>query len=160
VGGDAAVLLVLGKLDDPEEDVRTAAVRAAAVLRGERTGKILLGRLEEEESQDVQVEILKALGQLGDPVAVPAIEKRAVGSFFARPPAEIRIAAYRALAAIRTPHARQLVEAAAQDKDPEVKSVAKGLVMAAEREARTRKAEAATAAAAAATPTGAAGPES
>ena len=49
------------------------------------------------------------------------IEKRAVVSFFSRPPVEVRIVAYRALFNIGTPHARKLVEEAADDKDPEVK---------------------------------------
>jgi HEAT repeat protein len=136
VGGVGATLLVMGMLDDQDEEVRATAVRASAVVGSERTVKVLLARLDEEESQDVQEEILRALGQFGDPVVVPAIEKRAVGSFFSRPPASTRIAAYRALAAIGTPRARSLVEAAAEDKDAEVKSVARSLV-AADREARS-----------------------
>ena len=136
VGGEGAVLLVMGKLDDPDEGVRATAVRAAAELGSDRTVKTLLARLDEEDSQDVQQEILRALGQFGDPGAVPAIEKRAVGSFFSRPQVETRVAAYRALAAIGSPHARSLVEAAAEDKDAEVKSVARELV--ADRGARSR----------------------
>jgi HEAT repeat protein len=135
IGGDAAALLIRGRLDDSDEKVRATAVRAAATLEGERTVKLLLGRLDQEENKDVLVEILRGLGQLGDPMAVPAIEKRAVGGFLKRQPVEIRIAAYRALAAIRTPHARELVEAATEDKDPEVKSVAR-LLMKEGREAR------------------------
>ena len=136
VGGEGAILLVMGTLDDPDEEVRATAVRAATALGSERTAKALLARLDEEESQDVQEEILRGLGQFGDPVVVPAIEKRAVGGFFSRRPASTRIAAYRALAAIGTPRARSLVEAAAEDKDAEVKSVARSL-MAADREARS-----------------------
>ncbi len=141
VGGEGANLLVIGKLEDPDEEVRTTAVRAAATLGSGRSVKVLLKRLDEEISKDVQVEILKALGQLGDPVAVPTIEKKALGSFLKRPPVEMRIAAYRALAAIGTPHARSVVATAAEDKDPEVKSVARSL-MAAEREARKQQAAA------------------
>ena len=94
VGGDGAILLVMSKLDDPSDEVRATAVRAATTLGSERTVKALLARLDEEESQDVQEEILRALGQLGDPVVVPAIEKRAVGGFFSRPP---RLDAHRGL---------------------------------------------------------------
>ena len=137
VGGEGAILLVMGTLDDADEEVRATAVRAAATLAidSERTVKVLLTRLDEEKNQDVQEEILRALGQLGDPVVVPAIEKRAVRGFFSRSPASTRIAAYRALAAIGTPRARSLVEAAAEDKDAEVKSVARSL-MAPDRESR------------------------
>ena len=138
VGGDGANLLVMGALDDEDDEVRATAVRAVAALDlgSERTVKALLTRLDDEENQDVQEEILRALGQFGDPVVVPAIEKRAVGGFFSRPPVSTRIAAYRALAAIGTPRARSLVEAAAKDKDAEVKSVARSL-LAADREARS-----------------------
>ena len=137
VGGEGAILLVMGTLDDADEEVRATAVRAAATLAidSERTVKVLLTRLDEEKNQDVQEEILRALGQLGDPVVVLAIEKRAVRGFFSRSPASTRIAAYRALAAMGTPRARSLVEAAAEDKDAEVKSVARSL-MAPDRESR------------------------
>ena len=130
VGGEGAILLVMGTLDDSDDEVRATAVRAAGVLGSERMLKALLARLDEEESQDVQEEILRALGRFGDPVVVHAIEKRAVRGFFSRPPVSTRIAAYRALAAIGTPRARSLVEAAADDKDAEVKSVARSLVAA------------------------------
>jgi hypothetical protein len=59
---------------------------------------------------------------------VNAIEKRAVGSFFSRPPTDVRIAAYQALRRIGTPHAKSLLVQAADDKDPEVRSVVRGLV--------------------------------
>jgi HEAT repeat protein len=72
--------------------------------------------------------VLQALGQLGDPGAVNAIEKKAVGSFFSRPPTEVRIAADRALHHIGTPHAMQVLHAAADDKDPVVKNVARQLL--------------------------------
>jgi HEAT repeat protein len=73
-------------------------------------------------------ELLRALGQIGDPGAVPAIEKRAVGGMFKKPPTDVRVAAYRALALIGTPHAKQLIEDAGNDKDPEVRTVARSLV--------------------------------
>ena len=121
VGGEDAGQLVYGMIDDPDADVRLAAAMAAGALKVDRALRPLLALLEEESDPDVVVGVLHALGQLGDPGAVNAIEKRAVGSFFSRPPTEVRIAAYRALHSIGTPRAKSLLVQAADDKDPAVK---------------------------------------
>lgn len=128
IGGEDAGTLAQNKLADPDSDVRAAAAMACGELEVEKAQRDLLELLEEDDDTDVQVAALRALGQLGDPGAVQAIEKRAVGSFFSRPSTEIRIAAYRALAAIGTPHARSLLEDAADDRDPAVKSTVKDLL--------------------------------
>jgi HEAT repeat protein len=128
VGGDDAGLLVHGMIEDPDPDVRLAAAMAAGALKVERALKPLLALLENESEESVVAGILRALGQLGDPGAVNAIEKRAVGSFFSRPPTEVRIAAYRALHNIGTPHAKELIRDAAEDKDPEVRGAVRQLL--------------------------------
>jgi HEAT repeat protein len=128
VGGVDAGLLVYGMIDDPDPDVRRAAAMAAGTLKVERALKPLLLLLDAEEDPDVVVGVLRALGQLGDPGAVNAIEKRAVGSFFSRQPADVRIAAYRALHNIGTPHAKSLLVQAADDKAPEVKAAVRQLL--------------------------------
>jgi len=125
LGGEDASQLLLGMLEDPDSDVRASATRAVGALKVERALRPLLKRLDEEDDGDVEIQIVKALGQLGDPSAVPAIGKRAVGSLFNRPSVDLRVAVYHALAAIGTPHAMSLVEAAASDKTPEVKEAAK-----------------------------------
>ncbi|MFQ5538670.1 MAG: HEAT repeat domain-containing protein [Gemmatimonadota bacterium] len=130
VGGEDAGLLVYGMIEDPDPDVRLAAAMAAGALKVERALKPLLSLLEGENDEDVVVGVLGALGQLGDPGAVNAIEKRAVPSLFSRPPARVRIAAYRALHNIGTPHARQVLEDAADDKDPEVRAAVRNLLAA------------------------------
>jgi HEAT repeat protein len=84
--------------------------------------------LESESNPDVVVAVLRALGQLGDPGATNAVEKRAVGSFFSKPPTEVRIAAYRALHNIGTPRAKTLIRDAARDKDPEVQAAVRRLL--------------------------------
>ena len=71
---------------------------------------------------------LRALGALGDPSAVPAIEKRVKGSIFSRPPKGVRLAGLTALAAIGTPHAMSLVKKASTDKDPEISTAAAQLL--------------------------------
>lgn len=128
IGGDDAGLLLLGMVDDADPDVRASVATALGALGVEKAVKPLLQRLEKEEEQKVQVQILRALGALGDPGAVTAIEKRAVGSFFSRSPVPVRVAAYRALASIGTPHAMDLLEAALDDKDEDVRTIARSLL--------------------------------
>lgn len=128
VGGEDAGMLVYGMIDDVDADVRLAAAMAAGELKVERALRPLLALLEEESDPDVVMGVLRALGQLGDPGAVNAIEKRAVGSFFSRPPTDVRIAAYRALHNIGTPHAKSLLLQAADDKDPAVKGPVRQLL--------------------------------
>jgi len=74
------------------------------------------------------VECLHALGRIGDPGAVPLIEKKAVGGLFSRPPREIRIAAFRALASIGTARAVRTLEKGARDRDSGVRTAAKALI--------------------------------
>ncbi|HSW30654.1 MAG TPA: HEAT repeat domain-containing protein [Longimicrobiales bacterium] len=128
VGGEDAGQLVYGMIEDLDADVRLAAAMAAGELKVERALRPLLALLEQENDSDVVAGVLRALGQLGDPGAVNAIEKRAVGSFFSRPPADVRIAAYRALHNIGTPHAKSLIMEAADDKDPAVKGAVRQLL--------------------------------
>ena len=128
IGGETSTLLVMNKLDDPDADVRATAARAIGTLGSERSVRNLLERLDQESVGEVQQELLRALGQIGDPGAVPAIEKRALGSFLKRPPPEVRVAAYRALALIGTPHAKKLLNDATADKDTDVRAAARSLL--------------------------------
>jgi len=128
IGGEGAGMLVCGMLEDPDAEARLAAAMAAGALKVERALKPLLRILDGEDDVDVTIGVVRALGQIGDPGAVNLIEKRAVVSFFSRPPVEVRIVAYRALLSIGTPHARKLVEQAADDKDPEVKRIVRDLL--------------------------------
>jgi hypothetical protein len=120
--GDAdAGQLVLGFLDDPDSSVRVAAAVASGQLGLERALRPLLHMLESAQDPEVCIPLLRALGQIGDPGAVHAIEKHAVPSLFSKPRTDVRIAAYRALHAIGTPHARDLIKRTATDKDPVVR---------------------------------------
>jgi len=128
VGGEDAGILAYGMLEDPDPEVRLAATMAAGTLKVERSLKPLLSLLEEETDHDVVVGVLGALGKLGDPGAVPTIEKKTGGALLSRQPTHIRIAAYRALGAIRTPHAKSLLVRAADDKDADVKEAVRELL--------------------------------
>ena len=128
IGGENAGLLVSSMLGDSDAKVRAAAARAVATLKAERWFKQLLEILKAGDEESVIEEVLRALGALGDPSAVPAIEKRVKGSLLSRPPKGVRLAGLAALASIGTPHAMSLVKKARTDKDPEISSAAAQLV--------------------------------
>lgn len=123
IGGEDASLLVVGMLNDSDPDVRATAARAVSVLKVERAHRPLMDILEEGDEDAVIEQVIRALGQLGDPSAVALIEKKAVGSFFSKSPMEIRLAALSALGAIGTPHAMSVVESAEGDKDPKIRAL-------------------------------------
>jgi hypothetical protein len=127
--GDArAGSLALGFLEDPDTNVRLTAAVAAGKLGLERALRPLLQLLEQEEGPEKRVRLLQALGELGDPGAVPAIERHALPGRFAKASTDVRVAAYKALYSIGTPHARDLVQRAANDKEPAVRAALRGLV--------------------------------
>jgi hypothetical protein len=120
--GDAeAGQIVLGLLEDSDPNVRLAAAVAAGDLKVERAMRRMLQMLEVEHDEERCVRLLHAFGAMGDPGAVPAIEKHAIRSAFAKASTDVRIAAYRALHQIGTPHARELVQQALHDKEPGVR---------------------------------------
>ena len=130
LGDEESGALVVGFLEDPEPDVRVAAATAAGELRVERALKPLLALLEGAGDGEDAIPFIDALGKLGDPGAVPVIEKRAVKTLFSKPRPEVRVAAYRALHRIGTPHARELVEKALDAKEPGVWVAVRQLVAA------------------------------
>jgi HEAT repeat protein len=128
LGAEDAGQLIVALLDDSESSVRVAAAVAAGELKIGRALRPLLGLLEGEHDPDVVLPVVRALGQIGDPGAVLAIEKHAVKSLFHKPPTQVRMAAYRALHRIGTPHARELIQAALDDKDSEVRATVQELI--------------------------------
>ncbi len=128
IGGENAGLLVSSMLGDSDSRVRAAAAGAVAALKAERAYKELVEILKQGDEEPVIEQVLRALGALGDPSAVTAIEKQVKGSLFSRPPKGVHLAGLTALAAIGTPHAMSLVKKARTDKDPEIGSAAAQLL--------------------------------
>ena len=115
---------VLPLLNDDDPDVRAAAAQCLGTLVHASAAPALRGRLAREEKDVVLVEVLRALGRMGDPEAVEGIRKRAMPSFFIRPVKAVRIAGLRALGRIGTPEAVALLEANAEDRDPDLRGAA------------------------------------
>src|SRR5690606_7068914 len=97
LGDQESGRLALGFLEDPDSRVREAAAVAAGKLGLERALRPLLHLLEEDEDPKTRVRVLEALGDLGDPGAVPAIEKHAAPTLFGKTSTDVRVAAYKAL---------------------------------------------------------------
>lgn len=124
VRGDEAGFLAKVHLEDDDARVREQAARTVGYLRVELATRPLLALLEAEEDETVLVAAIRSVGLIGDPSAVPSLERRATGSRFSRSSQEVRVAAYRALAAIGTPRAKELLREALDDRDPEVQYTA------------------------------------
>jgi hypothetical protein len=114
IGGEKSVELIVSALAHTDGRVRREA--------------LLLDLLDRESDPGRVVGVVEALGQLGDPGAVNAIERRAVGSLFSRSPTEVRVAAYGALHGIATPRAKGLLVQAADDRDPIVRAEVRRLL--------------------------------
>lgn len=128
VGGTDAALLARSQLDVNDAEIRQAAAEAAGAMRDAGAVPGLLARLEDEGEQTVVVTVLRALGRIGDPAALPALEKRAASGRLGRGPTDVRVAAVQALAGVDTPAAWELVERAVDDRDEQVRGVAKFLL--------------------------------
>ncbi len=128
VGGEEGQINLTRALRDESRDVREAAAMAVGHLRAERALRPLLGLLDREKDEEFQLVLIRSLGQLGALDAVPHLEKRATGGLLFKPSKAVRIAAYRALAAIGSPRARQLLMDAAADRDHEVATAARSIL--------------------------------
>jgi HEAT repeat protein len=125
VGGEEAVPLLAKGLNDAEAALRGAAALGLGLTKLSVAVGPLLNRLPQEGDAEVEVEIVRALGRVGDPRAVPVLAERAAGGgFFSRVPSAIRVEATRALGEIGGEPARAVLQRLLRERNPEVRDAA------------------------------------
>ena len=130
LGDHDAGQLVLALLEDTDQRVRMAAATAAGELKVERALRAVIAMLDGSTDPDEYSTLLRALGRLGDPGAVPSIEKHAVRTLFSKPRTDVRIAAFQALSHLGTPRAEELLKNAIHDKEEDVREVVRRIMRA------------------------------
>ncbi|MDA2913218.1 HEAT repeat domain-containing protein [Acidobacteriia bacterium AH_259_A11_L15] len=111
LGGEAWTPL-LESLARQSETMRAAIVRALAELKSTQAVPFLLCRLKEERSPTVRVEVIVALGRIGDPTAIEPLR-----CLLTTASAEIRQAAVQALGRLQATEAKEGIRAALEDPD-------------------------------------------
>jgi HEAT repeat protein len=125
IGGEEAVPLLAKGLNDAEASLRGAAALGLGLTKLSVAVGPLLNRLPQEGDAEVEVEIVRALGRVGDPRAVPVLAERASGGgFFSRVPSSIRVEATRALGEIGGEPARAVLQRLLRERNPEVRDAA------------------------------------
>ena len=122
IGGEEAVPLLAKGLNDKDPSLRAAAALGMGLTKLATAVTPLLARLAQETDQDTQVEVIRALGRVGDPRAVPVLAERAsAGGFFSRTAAAIRVEAVRALADSGGEPARAVLQRLLKDRSDQVR---------------------------------------
>ena len=125
IGGREIARPAMPALKDESVPVRIAAARAIGVGGESSVTTVLVRRLDHEEDEGVQAELLKAIGRLGGKEALEVLAKHAEpgGMLHRRNPA-VRAAAIEGLTHLTVPEARALLELYSQDKEPAVRQAA------------------------------------
>jgi hypothetical protein len=124
-GGRALVRTAVPALRDASAAVRGAAARALGAAGDASAVDVLVRRTEEEEDEGALAEVLRAIGRLGGPAALPALARFAQpGTLLHRRSAFLRSAAVGALGLIPGPEARALLEHYTQDREAAVRLAA------------------------------------
>ncbi|MFL5385797.1 MAG: HEAT repeat domain-containing protein [Longimicrobiaceae bacterium] len=124
-GGEEAVQQLLVGVVDGEASLRAAAALGLGLTKAATAVMALVKRLGEETDLETAVEIVRALGRIGDPRAVQALAERASGgSLFSRTPLPIRLEAIRALGDIGGEAARAVLHRLMRDRNAEVREAA------------------------------------
>ena len=124
-GGEEAVQQLLVGLVDAEASLRSAAALGLGLTKAHTAVAPLIKRLGEESDGETAVEIIRALGRIGDPRAVQALAERAAGgSLFSRTPLPIRLEAIRALGDIGGEAARAVLHRLMRDRNADVREAA------------------------------------
>lgn len=122
LGGEESVPLLVRALADADPGIRGAAALGLGLSRVPAAVSPLLMRLGQENDAEAELEIVRALGRLGDPRAVqPLAERAAAGGWLSRRSSAGRVEAVRALGAIGGDAARAVLQKLAADRAPEVR---------------------------------------
>jgi HEAT repeat protein len=125
LGGEEAVPLLVRALSDEDAGIRGAAAMGLGLSRVPAAVPPLLARLEHEDDAEAETEIVRALGRLGDPRAIPQLaERTGAGGWLSRRPPAARVEAVRALGALGDDRARDVLRRLAGDRAPEVREAA------------------------------------
>jgi HEAT repeat protein len=117
-GDEQAVPLLVRALTDREASLRAAAALGLGLTKSASAVAPLLDRLAAETDAEALVELLRALGRIGNPRVVPALAERAgAGGFFSRTPPQVRIEAVRALGEIGGDAARAVLQPLLRDRN-------------------------------------------
>lgn len=147
LGGEKISSMIMGLLNDGDEYVRRSAVEFFCRVKDAAAFELLVGLLDDKDWW-VREKAITALGLIGDPKAIPHLEKltgdsevkwalpsalKKMGTKAALKPLsalmkdgqrQIRLAAIEAVASIADPDSLTLIKSAALDDDPEVAGVA------------------------------------
>jgi|GEM_PF-1483206 len=124
-GGEEAVQQLTIGLNDAEPTLRAAAALGLGLTKAPTAVAALMKRLGEETDQETVIEVIRALGRIGDPRAVPALAERASGgSLFSRTPLAVRVEAIRALGEVGGEGARAVLQRQMRDRNDAVREAA------------------------------------
>jgi HEAT repeat protein len=112
-------------LKDESVAVRAAAARAVAAGGDPASATVLIRRMEQEQDEGVQAELLRAIGRLASKEALEVLAKYAEpGGMMHRRSPMVRAAAVDGLRHLTRPEARGLLELYSKDKEPAVRKAA------------------------------------
>jgi HEAT repeat protein len=124
-GGEEAVQQLLVGVADAEPSLRAAAALGLGLTKAGTAVMPLIKRLGEETDLETAVEIIRALGRIGDARAVKVLAERASGgSLFSRTPLPVRLEAIRALGDIGGEAARTVLQRLMRDRNADVREAA------------------------------------
>ncbi len=125
MGGREIVRPAMPALKDESVVVRLAAAKTIGVAGDPSATAVLVRRLEIEEDEGVQAELLRAIGRLNAPEALEVLAKYAEpGGLLKRRTPYVRSAAIEGLGHLTRPEARGLLELYRQEKEPTVRRAA------------------------------------
>jgi len=126
IGSSGAADPLRRALRDKSPEVRMQAALGVGGRKSSALAMPLVAAMEEEEDEDVERELILALGRIGSPSAVQALIKFAQpgGRLFGRKPAALRATAVEALRLAATPAAVGTLEGLTNDGDKQVRAAA------------------------------------